>query len=144
MTRNLLLPGTPPATAWLPPARRRTTTAVLLPGPLGTLLLYTRRGPGRLRCAGAVISLEQLGRELRELPQPRTIVLCGRRHLDELAPVVLEEDDLYVVPPHWLADLRREDFDARAALAARLASAQRRGAIECLRAARQLQLPFQR
>ncbi len=56
--------------------------------------------------------------------------------------MVLEDDDLHVVPRHWLAGTHRADLEARAALAVRLVSAYRRGAIECIRARPQLYLPF--
>lgn len=142
MTRNPARRGTIPVDPCRPSGARRMATALLLPGPLGTLRLYTRRGSGRLRCVGAITSLSQLARHLAELPPPRRIVLCGRRHLADIAPAVLSGDDLHLVPLHWLAHLPRQDGHARAALAAHLVSAVQRGPIERLCAHPQLPFPF--
>lgn len=131
-------------------SRRRTTTrstAVLLPGLLGGLQLYTRRAPGRLRTEGPLLDVQHLDDRLRQLPNPCSVILCGRRHLGQIADLVLSSTDLYVVPLDWLDAIslphssEPHDLDKRALLAARLASAHRRAPIERF-CARQLPLPF--
>ena len=125
-----------------PAPQRTASTLVLLPGQLGGLTLYSRRSSGPLRRVGPVAELTRLLDALHERPPPRVVVLCGRRHFRELADPLLTEDDLYVVPLHWLSAIPRHDIDARATFAVRLVSAHRRAPISHLLACPQLGLPF--
>lgn len=102
---------------------KRSTTAVLVRGPLSVLHLYARRGPGRLRHICAVTHAEVLHQALRSVGSPCRVILCGTRDLDEILWHVLDHADPYVIPTRWLTSVPREDPSARATLAARLVAA---------------------
>lgn len=104
----------------------RTATVVLVPGPLGGLLLYGRIAPGPLRFVANITHPELLCTSLLRFRKPCVIVLCGTRHADKLIGPALTHDDLHIVPTDWLASIPAGDVLARATLAARLATAHRR------------------
>lgn len=104
----------------------RTSTVVLVPGPLGGLLLYGRAAPGPLRFVADITHPEQLCTSLLRFRKPCVIVLCGTRHADKLLGPTLTHGDLHIVPIDWLASIPPGDVLARATLAARLATAHRR------------------
>jgi hypothetical protein len=107
-----------------------TTTCILAPDDQGGLRLYWKCGPGPLRGGACIQRPDDLREPLQELPEPRTVVLCGRRLADSVAEAVLDIADLVVVPNTWLRYLPTRNPAGRAGLAVRLADAHAHGPIE--------------
>lgn len=120
----------------------RRTTLVLIPCPFGYVLFV--RWPGqRLRACSAIVAPPDLTDAVRSLGDPLTVVLIGRRHADAVARAVLDDAELVIVPEAWLRGVPRRALSARAAVAARVATAHRTAMIEHrLREELQLALPF--
>lgn len=115
--------------------RRRSNTPptallILVPGALGGLQAFVRRASGVPTAGPAIARHDDLRAYLRQLPQPRAVVLCGSRNAIEVANTVLDIADLFVVPHPWLRAVHPTDTAARAALAARLVTAHRNRPIE--------------
>jgi hypothetical protein len=101
-----------------------------MPGQFGGMRLYSRSTHGQVLEGPVVVSAGDVRHWLNELPEPRAVVLCGRRAVDAVADAVIDIADLYVVPVSWLRHLPREEPGERALLAARLAAAHAREPIE--------------
>ncbi len=107
-----------------------TTTCILAPDDHGRLRLYWKSAPGRLRGGSRLDHPADLREPLQELPEPRTVVLCGQRFADNVADAVLDIADLVVVPNTWLRYLPARNPARRAGLAGRLALAHAHRPIE--------------
>lgn len=123
---------------------RAGSTAVLVPGPFGTLRLFQRRGPGRLQPTYIIHGPLELRSCLSQLPWPRTAILCDARYRDLVANTILDLAELFVVPAHWLRDLDPWDLSERANRAAALVAAHRQRPIQHILGGAQLDLliPF--
>lgn len=128
---------------WTPLRSPRLTTAttVLVPGPLGALRLFHRRGGGTLRRRLTVVDPDELHAFVAAQPGPHDVVLCGSRYRHTVAAAVAGHTDLYVVPTPWLRRIDLDDLDGRAECAASLATAHRTRPIERIYG-RQLDFPF--
>lgn len=105
-----------------------TTLAVIIPGPLG-FHLFIRWPRDRLRRSTALIHPADLGDSLRPLGHPLLVVMLGTRLLDTVANQVLDFADLVAIPEAWLRRVPKRDLHARALVAARIASAHRKGPV---------------
>ena len=118
------------------PCRKRhndtppTNLFILVPGPLGVLQAFLRRFSGVPIHGPTIGHPDDLLACLRQLRQPRTVVLCGSRNALEVAGTVLDLADLFVVPRPWLRAVHPSDTAQRAALAARLVAAHRKWPIQ--------------
>jgi len=117
------------------------TLIVLAPDLYGGLRFFSRVGRGPLRPGPLLGHPFELQSCLRQLPAPRTVVLCGRRFAHHVSAAVLDLADLVIVPNTWLRHIPAPDTDSRASHAARLALANARAPLET-RAAREPDFPF--
>jgi len=109
-----------------------TTLAVIIPGSLG-FHLFIRWPRDRLRRSTAILHPADLGDALRPLGHPLLVVMLGTRLLDSVAEQVLDFADLIAIPEAWLRRVPKCDLHSRALVAARIASAHRKGpVIHCL------------
>lgn len=119
----------------------RPTTLILVPGRLGGLHLFERTGAAMPKRGLWLDHPGQLRDFIRTRPRS-TVVLCGSRYALCVARAVCHIADLYLVPLTWLRSVQRDQLQARAALAARLATAHRARPIECIARREPCPLPF--
>jgi hypothetical protein len=117
------------------------TLVILAPDLYGGLRLFSRLDREPLRPGPLLGHPRELQACLRELPAPRTVVLCGKRFADLVSDVVLDLADLVVVPNTWFRHLPVLDAETRASHAARVAVAHARAPLET-RLAREPDWPF--
>jgi hypothetical protein len=117
------------------------TLVILAPDLYGGLRLFSRTDRGPLRSGPLLGHSFELQSCLRQLPAPRTVVLCGKRFADHVAAAVLDLADLVVVPNTWLRHIPAPETESRAAHAARVAVAHARAPLET-HLARETDWPF--